>query len=53
MAQPETMREWWRGATIYQIYPRSFQDSTGYGAGDLQGITHRPSYARDLGAAIG
>ncbi len=27
--------EWWRGAMIYQIYPRSFQDTTGDGLGDL------------------
>ena len=30
-------RDWWRGAVIYQIYPRSFQDSNGDGIGDLQG----------------
>lgn len=41
--------EWWRGATIYQIYPRSFQDSNGDGVGDLAGITHRLDYIASLG----
>ncbi len=43
------MREWWRDAVIYQIYPRSFQDSTGDGVGDLAGITRRLPYVADLG----
>lgn len=42
--------DWWRGAVIYQIYPRSFQDSNGDGIGDLPGITSRLSYVADLGA---
>lgn len=40
---------WWRGATIYQIYPRSFQDSNGDGIGDLAGITTRLDYVAALG----
>ncbi|WP_075216658.1 alpha-glucosidase family protein [Mongoliimonas terrestris] len=40
---------WWRGAVIYQIYPRSFQDSNGDGIGDLPGITRRLGYVADLG----
>jgi alpha-glucosidase len=40
---------WWRGASIYQIYPRSFQDSNGDGVGDLAGITRRLGYVADLG----
>ncbi len=43
------MREWWRDAVIYQIYPRSYQDSTGDGIGDLNGITQRLPYVASLG----
>ncbi|MBV8901347.1 MAG: alpha glucosidase [Verrucomicrobia bacterium] len=42
--------EWWRGAVIYEIYVRSFADSDGDGVGDLDGITGRLGYVRDLGA---
>src|SRR3954466_8539668 len=41
--------DWWRGAVIYEIYPRSFQDSNGDGIGDLKGITSRLSYVAELG----
>ncbi|MCG6857164.1 MAG: DUF3459 domain-containing protein [Salaquimonas sp.] len=41
--------DWWRGAVIYQIYPRSFQDSNGDGIGDLRGITQRLPYVASLG----
>ncbi|MBB1483897.1 glycoside hydrolase family 13 protein [Tessaracoccus sp. MC1865] len=41
--------EWWRDAVIYQIYPRSFADSTGDGYGDLPGIIDRLPYLRQLG----
>ena len=40
---------WWLGATIYQIYPRSFQDSNADGVGDLPGITERLPYVASLG----
>ena len=41
--------DWWRGAVIYQIYPRSFQDSNGDGVGDLAGIVQRLPYILTLG----
>jgi alpha-glucosidase len=40
---------WWRGAVIYQIYPRSFADSNGDGIGDLAGITAKLDYVAQLG----
>ncbi len=42
-------RKWWQKAVIYQIYPRSFQDSNGDGIGDLQGIITRLDYLENLG----
>ncbi|HQZ13834.1 MAG TPA: alpha glucosidase [Devosia sp.] len=47
--EPEVDRDWWRGAVIYQIYPRSFQDHNGDGIGDLVGITERLDYIAELG----
>jgi alpha-glucosidase len=41
--------DWWRGAVIYQIYPRSFQDTNEDGVGDLAGIAARLPYVADLG----
>ena len=41
--------EWWRGAALYQIYPRSFQDSNGDGVGDLGGVLQRLEYVAELG----
>ena len=40
---------WWQGGIIYEIYPRSFQDSNGDGIGDLNGITSRLDYIKSLG----
>ncbi len=44
------MSDWWRGAVIYQIYPRSFQDTNGDGIGDIPGITRRLEHVAKLGA---
>jgi len=40
---------WWRGAVIYQIYPRSFRDSNGDGVGDLKGVLEKLDYVASLG----
>ncbi|CRK14070.1 hypothetical protein BN1723_010228 [Verticillium longisporum] len=45
-------RAWWKESSVYQIYPASFQDSTGSGVGDLQGITSRVDYMKALGVDI-
>ena len=42
-------KNWWRGAIIYQIYPRSYQDTSGDGTGDLLGIVNRLPYIASLG----
>ncbi|MCL4105396.1 UNVERIFIED_CONTAM: hypothetical protein GTU68_055527 [Idotea baltica] len=42
-------KDWWRGAVIYQIYPRSYQDSDGDGVGDLLGIVQRLPHIASLG----
>ena len=44
--------DWWRRAVVYQIYPRSFQDSNGDGYGDLPGITSRLDYLDNLGIDV-
>jgi alpha-glucosidase len=41
--------DWWRGGVIYQVYPRSFQDTTGDGSGDLRGVAQRVPYIASLG----
>ncbi|MBX3581250.1 MAG: alpha-glucosidase [Rhizobiaceae bacterium] len=41
--------DWWRGCAIYQVYPRSFQDTTGDGSGDLKGVTQRMGHIASLG----
>jgi len=43
------VQPWWKGAVIYQIYPRSFLDTDGDGVGDLEGIRRRLPYLADLG----
>ncbi|PWJ73600.1 alpha-glucosidase [Pseudaminobacter salicylatoxidans] len=47
--KPAADRDWWRGAVIYQIYPRSYQDTNGDGIGDLKGIVQRLPYIAALG----
>ena len=49
MPSPLRTKDWWRGAVIYQIYPRSFQDSNGDGIGDLKGIIQRLDHVAGLG----
>ena len=44
-----TNAKWWQKAVIYQIYPRSFRDTTGSGIGDLNGITEKLDYVKSLG----
>ena len=49
MVLDKTKRGWWKSAVFYQIYPKSFQDTTGTGVGDLQGIIARLDYLQKLG----
>ena len=42
-------KKWWHDSVVYQIYPRSFQDSNGDGIGDIQGIIQRLDYLKELG----
>lgn len=44
--------EWWRKSTVYQIYPKSFNDTTGNGVGDLQGIIEKLDYLKKLGIDV-
>ncbi|KWX87263.1 hypothetical protein AMQ83_14100 [Paenibacillus riograndensis] len=45
-------KQWWKESVVYQIYPRSFQDSNGDGIGDLQGIISRLDYLEQLGINV-
>ncbi|HEX4719240.1 MAG TPA: alpha-amylase family glycosyl hydrolase [Thermoleophilaceae bacterium] len=45
------MASWWQDAVVYQIYPRSFQDTNGDGTGDLAGVARRLDHLAELGAA--
>lgn len=46
------MPKWWQERVVYQIYPRSFQDTNGDGIGDLPGIISRLDYLRELGVGV-
>ncbi|MEK6343682.1 MAG: alpha-amylase, partial [Curtobacterium sp.] len=48
-APTATAETWWRQASVYQIYPRSFADANGDGIGDLPGVTSRVPYLASLG----
>ncbi len=52
MKLADIKREWWKEAIVYQIYPRSFQDSNGDGIGDLRGIINRLDYIASLGVQV-
>lgn len=47
-----TKTPWWKNAVVYQIYPKSFQDTSGSGTGDLKGITGRLDYLQALGIDV-
>ncbi len=49
MSTRSDLADWWRGAIVYHIYPRSYLDATGDGVGDLQGIIQRLDYIAELG----
>ena len=49
MKREQFENKWWKDTVVYQIYPRSFQDSNGDGIGDIQGIISRLDYLADLG----
>ncbi|MFO0750295.1 MAG: alpha-amylase family glycosyl hydrolase [Myxococcota bacterium] len=52
VAAPAPARAWWRDVVGYEIFVRSFQDSNGDGIGDLQGVTDRLDYLKDLGVGL-
>ena len=45
-------RKWWKEAVVYQVYPRSFKDSNGDGIGDINGITQKLWYLKELGIDV-
>ena len=45
-------RKWWKEAVVYQVYPRSFNDSNGDGIGDINGVTQKLGYLKELGIDV-
>ena len=45
-------KEWWKESVVYQVYPRSFNDSNGDGIGDLRGIIEKLDYLKELGIDV-
>lgn len=53
MLNPETQsHDWWRTSTVYQVYPKSFNDTTGLGTGDIRGLMEKLDYIKGLGIDI-
>ena len=46
------MNKWWQDSVVYQIYPKSFQDTNGDGIGDIPGIISRLDYLKELGVNV-
>ena len=42
-------KTWWKEGVVYQIYPRSYKDTTGNGLGDIEGIIEKLDYIKSLG----
>lgn len=45
-------KDWWRKSVVYQVYPKSFNDTTGKGTGDIRGLTQKLDYLKKLGVDI-
>lgn len=45
-------QKWWHKSVVYQIYPKSFKDTTGTGQGDIKGITQKLDYLKKLGVEV-
>lgn len=45
-------KKWWKESVVYQVYPRSFNDSNGDGIGDLRGIIEKLDYLKELGIDV-
>ena len=52
MTNAKTHRNWWKEAVIYQIYPRSFKDTSNNGIGDIKGIIEKLDYIKSLGVTM-